>query len=351
SLEQIVCTPKVELHAHLFGSIRVSVLQQIKERSLDREEKASSQSLAKAEQDASRIKGRCIGIGDAFQYFSAVYELVRTRDDIVFALEEVLADFHRDNVVYLELRTTLKTIPEEGIDPAGYVALLVEKLHAAGRQYPMVVRLILSIDRASLTDAERARVEVTRVLDLAELYPDWIVGVDIAGDPRKGDILPALALLKKEVLAADGRLHGKLKITIHTAEIEGQEEETKAILALKPHRIGHGCYLTDSQRAETLQENAVVELCPTSNLRTLNLKGFEDHHFAYYYAQKAHCTGVCICTDDIGLFDTSLSEELYCAARAFNLSMSDIVCMQKAALRAAFCTTALLHLLGGPDVR
>ncbi|PFH35976.1 Adenosine/AMP deaminase domain-containing protein [Besnoitia besnoiti] len=334
SLKDITSLPKVELHAHLFGSIRVPVLEEIRKRAA--EENGTGATAETASANAVRLEGNCIGMGDAFAYFSAVYQIVKRKADIGYALRTVLADFNRDNVVYLELRTTLKTIPEEAVDPASYVALLVEELQSAQKKYPMTVRLVLSLNRAALTCAERAREEVTKIFELAELYPEWIVGIDIAGDPRKGDILPALALLDEEVMKPSGRMHGKLKLTIHTAELEGCEAETEATLQLKPHRIGHGCYLADSQREWLVKEKICVEVCPTSNMCTLKLQNLKDHHFAYYYNKKLH-RNVCVCTDDVGLFDTSLSQELYAMSQAYNLSLRDVYELQRSALAAAFC--------------
>ncbi|CBZ52206.1 Adenosine deaminase, related [Neospora caninum Liverpool] len=341
SLEAIASLPKVELHAHLFGSIRVPVLEEIR-RKAAKEQKSDAEGCNgihadEAAASVARIEGKCIGIGDAFAYFSAVYQIVRRKDDIVHALRRTLEDFSRDNVVYLELRTTLKTIPEEGVDPDTYVALLVEELKSSQKQHPMIVRLILSLNRARLTSEDETRDEVSKILNLAAKYPEWIVGVDIAGDPRKGNILPALAIFEKEVMNPGGAHFGKLKLTVHTSEVEGAEEETKAVLKLAPHRIGHGCYLADDQRAHLLKEKICVEVCPTSNMCTLNLRDLKDHPFSYYCGKKVLSSAVCICTDDIGLFDTSLSKELHTLSQAYNLSLSDLVDLQRSALAAAFC--------------
>ncbi|EPR61467.1 Adenosine/AMP deaminase domain-containing protein [Toxoplasma gondii TgCatPRC2] len=341
SFEEIASLPKIELHAHLFGSIRVPVLEEIRQRAAE-EHKQTTESCYGANADeaaanVARIEGKCIDIGDAFAYFSAVYEIVRRKDDIVYALRRVLEDFSQDNVVYLELRTTLKTIPEEGIDPDNYVALLVEELKSAEKQYPMIVRLILSLNRSRLTSEVETREETVKILDLVAKYPEWIVGVDIAGDPRKGNILPALEVLEKEVMNPSGAHHGKLKVTVHTSEVEGSEKETKAVLKLAPHRIGHGCYLAVDQREFLLKEKICVEICPSSNMCTLNLRDLKDHPFSYYYGKKVLSNAVCICTDDIGLFDTSLSKELHVLSQAYNLSLSDVMDLQRSALAAAFC--------------
>lgn len=109
-LEDYIRLPKVELHAHFFGSIRLSSVHRI----------AESKKLADYPND--ELPGECPtetpatanasfpltdspDLAAAFNYFSWVYSVVRTARDVRQALLEVLEDFHNDNVVYLELRS------------------------------------------------------------------------------------------------------------------------------------------------------------------------------------------------------------------------------------------------------
>jgi adenosine deaminase len=60
-----------------------------------------------------------------------------------------------------------------------------------------------------------------------------------------------------------------------------------------------------------------VELCLTSNIKTSTFQGFPDHHFA-----RLHAAGhpVVLCTDDSGVFGTSLTQELAIAMTTFKLT-------------------------------
>lgn len=102
--------PKVELHAHLFGCIPVSTLEEI---SASNEKKGSTHSPEALQNIRPTIHSECGGklkrkrpdLGDAFEYFGWVYSVVRTRRDIEKVVDDVLRSFSEDNVVYLELRT------------------------------------------------------------------------------------------------------------------------------------------------------------------------------------------------------------------------------------------------------
>lgn len=76
-----------------------------------------------------------------------------------------------------------------------------------------------------------------------------------------------------------------------------------------------------------------VELCLTSNLITRTVACIEDHHFGRLHAGGAV---VVLCTDDAGLFQTSLSRELALAAQGFGLGRPALLELQLAAAGCAF---------------
>ena len=60
-----------------------------------------------------------------------------------------------------------------------------------------------------------------------------------------------------------------------------------------------------------------MELCLTSNVITKSVASYDEHHFKELWAQGHP---VALCTDDAGVFSTTLTQELQHAARAFALS-------------------------------
>lgn len=65
-----------------------------------------------------------------------------------------------------------------------------------------------------------------------------------------------------------------------------------------------------------------LELCLTSNVKTESVASYEEHHF-----RRLHSAGhtIALCTDDSGVFCTSLSDELLHAARAFDLTGKSVL--------------------------
>lgn len=144
----------------------------------------------------------------------------------------MLEDFADDGVVYLELRTTPRSSASFNIEE--YVAIVVECLAAHG-QDAMTTFLILSIDRRNTVD------EAMAVVHLAIQFRDrGVVGVDLCGDPTRGDV----SLFRDAFSKA--KQHG-LKITLHFAEVPASSTalELETLVSFEPDRLGHLCHVPD----------------------------------------------------------------------------------------------------------
>jgi adenosine deaminase len=124
------------------------------------------------------------GLSRFFPLFSSyIYALINDLPSIQRSTASVLQDFQSDGVVYLELRTTPRVITASNLTKDDYVRSILEILerHNADPANTLRAYLILSVDRRN-TPAE-----AEEVVDLALKY-DSIVGVDVCGDPAKGDV-------------------------------------------------------------------------------------------------------------------------------------------------------------------
>jgi adenosine deaminase len=71
-------------------------------------------------------------------------------------------------------------------------------------------------------------------------------------------------------------------------------------------------------QADACQASGIpVELCLTSNVKTESVEAYNSHHFGDLWEKKHP---IVLCTDDSGVFCTSLTQEFSVAAATFNLS-------------------------------
>eukprot|EP00887_Chlorella_sp_A99_P003526 scaffold7.g3526.t1 len=184
---------------------------------------------------------------ECFQLFDVLHRLTTTHETIT--------------------RITREERPEHGMTKASYCDAVLRGLadyYAHSRRSPDIgVRLLLSIDRRE--SAEQAMETARLAVSLRE------AGV----------------------------------VTVHAGEVTNHEE-TAAILAWRPDRVGHLCCMDDALERQLLESRIPLELCLTSNVLSESVASFGDHHFGELFP-AGH--PVVLCTDDSGVFATTLSRE------------------------------------------
>lgn len=219
--------PKAELHAHLNGSIPLPVLQDL----------AASYSSSASETGVTdgavqtgleKLKAGVTfeEIGDFFGLFPAIYALTSTPESLARATRGVLDAFflHSEDgsgpeCTYLELRTTprktsrmtyelyLRTVLSTTEEYLLSLSPLPESLvHESSKRR---VGVIASLDRRM--NKETMNEIVNMVVRLKE-EGLGIVGVDLCGDPRAGDVAEWEDVFER-VKRAD------LGLTLHIAEV------------------------------------------------------------------------------------------------------------------------------------
>ncbi|KAH8668362.1 hypothetical protein BX600DRAFT_496449 [Xylariales sp. PMI_506] len=337
--------PKIELHAHLSGSISRQCLHDIWARkkaagTTDLEDPLVVMPIGKHDYDLNTF----------FPLFSSyIYHLVNDVESLEYSTKAVVREFSDDGVVYLELRTTPRAMPGAGLDKAGYVAAVLDAMAAAeaeigaaaaaaakrkeeddgekvgegsiSRAATIRTRLILSVDRRNTLAEAREVVALA-----AQFRARGVVGVDLCGDPAKGDVslfTPAFA----EARAA------ALPITVHFAEAasSGTDAELDTILSWGPDRLGHVIHVPERVKAAMARQRAGtagdrdlgLELCLSCNVHAkMIVGGFEAHHFGEWW--KVEGLTVVPCTDDVGVFGSPVSNEWRLIEEHFKLSREEL---------------------------
>ncbi|KAI1393257.1 Metallo-dependent hydrolase [Hypoxylon trugodes] len=315
--------PKIELHAHLTGSISRKCLHEIWEvkraaGETDLEDPLIVMPPGRHDYDLKTF----------FPLFSTyIYNLVNDLKSLEYSTKSVVKNFAEDGVVYVELRTTPRAMTVAGLDKSGYVEAVLRAIKAAQLEAPSLhARLILSIDRRNSIE------EAHGVIALAKGFQEQgVVAIDICGDPTKGDVslfTPAI----EEAKAAG------LKVTIHFAEAEASasEAELNTILSWLPDRLGHVIHVPEDIKRQIAARTGIgLELCLSCNVHAKMIVGsFEAHHFGEWW--RVDGPVVVPCTDDVGVFGSPLSNEWRLIQEHFKLQRAEILGLARKGIDVIF---------------
>lgn len=307
--------PKIELHAHLNGSLNINGIKLLGQQ-LYGENSTEFLRLCERFTDFTGTD-----LDGCFKKFAFMHELTSTPKGLKLACEMVIRNFCADNVVYLELRTTPKA--NEYMTRREYVELLIQAIKECSVQLDIQVKLLLSIDRAqSVPSAEEI---VDLAVGFSKEYPDILKGVDLSGNPNKGKFADFLNVLSKAK-------QSNLYLALHCAEVHNSEE-SQQMIDFGFQRCGHGTFLSDSQLRQCQEKSITIECCLTSNVKCATVASYDSHHFKHIFERGINAV---ICTDDCGVFDTTLTQELKLACKYFNLTKNDIYKLSLYAIDGSF---------------
>ncbi|CAK45597.1 uncharacterized protein An08g06270 [Aspergillus niger] len=308
--------PKIELHAHLSGSISRQCLHEIWLK-----KKAQEPGFSIEDPWVTMPPGKVdYSLQTFFQSFNkSIYNLVNDLASLTYATHSVLTDFQNDGVTYLELRTIPRASPSSSFTREEYLTTVLDAISDfQANQSPsspkMSVYLILALDRGHHTTAE-----ALEIVDLALAHrARGIVGIDVCGNPTKGDV----SVLREAF--AKAKANG-LGLTVHFAEMReaAKPRELETLLEFQPDRLGHVIHVPEELKREIARRQPGLELCMSCNVHAKMFDGgFLDHHFGYWRHQDCP---IVLCTDDVGFFCSPVSNEYLLAAEHFQLTRADVL--------------------------
>ncbi len=311
--------PKVELHRHLEGSLRLTTLLEIgRSHGLDVAGTARLRSLVQ------------VGSSEpyTFENFLSKFETLRlfyrSPEVISRVAQEAISDAALDNVRYMELRFTPMALSKaQGFSLAAVMDWVCEGARLAEQATGVKIRLIASVNRhESLEIAEQV------VLLAIERQHKGIVGVDLAGNEAHFSGLPFAGLF------TDARQSG-MHITVHAGEWAGAQNVADAILQLGAERIGHGVRVLEDPYVMGIarEHSTVFEVCITSNYQSGVVQALEEHPLNRMLAAGLKVT---LNTDDPCVSQITLGNEYKIACEFLGLSMDALQERILISARAAF---------------
>lgn len=316
--------PKVELHRHLEGSLRLQTMLDI----------ARAHGVT-VPASVLRLSGM-VQVQDedplTFQNFLAKFNTLRlfyrSPEVIHRVTREAVEDAARDNVKYLELRFTPVALSRAERFPIHAVMDWVcESAANAAQEFGIMVRLIASVNRHE--SAELAE----QVAWLAASHLEQgIVGLDLAGNEAEFPARPFAPIF------AEAKQAG-LKLTIHAGEWAGAQNVREAIEVLGADRIGHGVRVMEDEDVVALARERGIpfEVCPTSNYQSGVVPALSQHPFLRMLQAGLNVT---LNTDDPSVSRIDLSHEYKLACEDLGLPLDMLRRTILAAARVAFLPLA-----------
>ncbi|EIW67214.1 hypothetical protein TREMEDRAFT_33866 [Tremella mesenterica DSM 1558] len=322
--------PKIELHAHLTGSITLPIFQSIWQQRVDTE---AGFDLPPPDQVLGNRAGQ--SVSTFFPLFNTyLYSLISSLPYLLTALKSVLETFQSDNVIYLELRTTPRSLPPHSASEV--IIAISQQIQEWNVSQLMWTGLILSIDRSKHSISEAWGI-LNLALDLRSRgYP--VVGLDLGGNPIKGDVK-----IYREIFKAAKR--EGLGLTLHFGEIEGRDEEQLEMLSWAPDRLGHVIWVKEEMKRKLVEMDIGVEMCLSCN-EDDRQESYEAQYTSHHFGQWWYLPNpISINTDDLGIFHSISSSEHFLACKHFHLSRVDLVRLSRRALKGVFGPTEVVDLV------
>jgi adenosine deaminase len=306
---QLAQLPKIDLHRHLEGSLRLASLREVA--------LAHALDLPAASLDELRPHVQVVSDAPSFRNFLAKFDVLRRfylSPEIIRRLTyEVVADAAHDNVRYLELRFTPAALASSrGFPLAEVTDWVLAVVAEAVRDHPgLQVGLIASVNRHEpLALAEQvAQIAV-------DARARGIVGLDLAGDEVNYPAAPFEGVFRQAREAGLG-------VVAHAGEWTGAGTVRHAIEQLGVQRVGHGVRVVEDPDVAALarERGVAFEVCLTSNVQSGVVPSLGDHPLRQMCGLMLRAT---LNTDDPAVSGITLTDEYATAVERLGYSLADI---------------------------
>ena len=322
-IEFYTALPKVELHRHLEGSLRLSTLIEVgREHGLNLAGTDHLRPLVQIGEDEPYT------FENFLSKFTTLRLFYRSPEIIGRITREAIEDAAVDNIHYLELRFTPVALSRAEDFPLGEVMdWVINGAREGEESLGVKTRLIVSVNRHESVDL------AARVIQLAvDRQSQGIVGVDLAGSEATAPADPFVGLFREARQAG-------LRVTIHAGEWAGAENVRQAIEDFEAQRVGHGVRVMEDPNIVSLarERGTVFEVCITSNYQSGVVSDLDEHPYPRMIDAGLNVT---LNTDDPSISQIVLSNEYRLANEQIGIPLKKIRDQVFSAAQAAFIPQA-----------
>ena len=315
--------PKIDLHRHLEGSLRVETLREIaRQYAIPLPEGQDLARLVQVQPDDPQTMANFLA---KFQVLRQFYQSPEIIQRVAY---EVIADAALDGLAYVEVmfnpaaHNRMRGYPLDEV-----MDWVIDSTLQASRDYNLGCRLIATINRHEDPDVG------ARVAELAaSRLGKGIAAVNLAGNESEFPAAPFKQIFDEA--------HARgLAVSIHAGEWYGAANVLEAIVDLHAARISHGVRVLEDPAVVALarERQILFEVCISSNLQSGVAASIQQHPLQNMLAAGLN---VNLNTDDPSIEDVTLSDEYRLAHETLGLTLSTLSRMTLAAARAAFLPDA-----------
>jgi len=255
--------PKIELHCHLDGSVRLATLKE-----LGIKEKILSPDLGDNDlRTLAEVPAQCPSLVDYLKRFDLPLKVMQNETALARIAQELVEDAAADGVRYIEIRFAPHLHQTHGLGLNAIISAVVQGAKKGESLTGTRANVILCCMRHLPPESSIELVEAGR-----PFLGQGVVALDLAGDEHH---FPPEDHAEAFELAKSYGYHR----TVHAGETGIVDNIRKSVALLRAERIGHGVSLEkDAALFEEIRTAGIpLEMCPTSNLHTKAADSYEAH--------------------------------------------------------------------------
>lgn len=315
--QHIKVIPKVELHCHLDGSIRIETLRKVYEIQGNplgfSDERLQQMTVAAAHCTLTKY----------IDCFRLVSSGLHTKEALQLALLDVVEQASLENIIYMEIRLSPLHLRTVTFSMEEVAEALINACQIAEKHYSIKIGLIFCCMRRQLEKSNLA------VINLTKKYLGMgVVAIDLAGDEGRYPTKDYQSLFTYASRIG-------VPYTIHAGET-GNLSSVLTALEFGASRIGHGIALAQSQQAmeKAVKQEVLLEMCPVCNIQTGAAQNWQSYPVDTFIRNKLP---ICFNTDNRTVSNTTLTNEfLQVNQHCFALSEELLLKQAKTALAHSF---------------
>lgn len=316
--------PKIELHCHLDGSVRPQTVLDI----------AKSENIEIETYDIKQVEEllkapeECTSLVEYLNRFNIPLLIMQSKAALKRVTYELLEDASKENVKYIEIRYAPVLHVNKGLTLEEVIESVLYGIEAGERDFDIKANIILSCLRHRGPESAMTVVEAGR-----KYLNKGVVAIDLCGAENEGFAKEFVQVISK------AREYG-YRVTIHAGETGFGSNVIDSIKLLHAERIGHGVSIKDLSEAYDLvrDRKVLLEMCPTSNINTKIVKGFDDHPFYKFYKDGIK---VSINTDNRTVSNTNITKECEGINGTVNMTFEDYKSIYLDSVDATFASEEL----------